>query len=222
MSGQTARPSGSEPHALSSGKSGDVLTEAAVERADAALFSADGRRCAEEPMRGGFYGHGGFLKRFAHEREQCARFVLAIVRLTPTSPGAQREPAQDICAGRPRSGAPVSDSGRCRRGGNRECLWRMLRQQQSDLFPPLRRGAGTLARLYAALRGLEKARPFRCGRFGVLSFPAIPQSRNAGLRAQGSGVCASAAGTQGRNLQFPGPEHQCGSAVQPGRRLRRR
>lgn len=96
MSGQTARPSGSEPHALSSGKSGDVLTEAAVERADAALFSADGRRCAEEPMRGGFYGHGGFLKRFAHEREQCARFVLAIVRLTPTSPGAQREPAQDI------------------------------------------------------------------------------------------------------------------------------
>ncbi len=63
--------------------------------AAAAPLPEEHRDGAPEPGHGDFYGHGGFLRRFARQREQCARFVLAIVRLTPASERTKRDPAED-------------------------------------------------------------------------------------------------------------------------------
>ncbi|MGE9985198.1 diguanylate cyclase domain-containing protein [Desulfovibrio sp. SGI.169] len=48
---------------------------------------------------GALYGHGDFLNRFSREREQCARFTLAIVRLVQSGEGVwgvAREPEQGM------------------------------------------------------------------------------------------------------------------------------
>lgn len=88
-SGPPARAVGSEPRAISGGKTGHAL-------AAAALLPGEAKEGAHEPAHGDFYGHGDFLKRFARHREQCGRFALAIVRLTPASDCAKRDPAENI------------------------------------------------------------------------------------------------------------------------------
>lgn len=89
MPGQAARAGGLESPEIPGGTPGEAF-------APAAPLSPGGMDCAPEPAHGDFYGHGGFLKRFARQREQCARFVLAIVRLAPAPEGAKRDPAETI------------------------------------------------------------------------------------------------------------------------------
>lgn len=45
---------------------------------------------------GDLHGHGDFLKRFAREREQCARFALVIARLAPSGARAGSEPERGM------------------------------------------------------------------------------------------------------------------------------
>ena len=50
----------------------------------------------EQGAQGDLHGHGDFLKRFAREREQCARFALVIARLAPSGARAGSEPERGM------------------------------------------------------------------------------------------------------------------------------